>query len=56
MTETAHLQWIYSMHKCAGVHDAMTTTTSLKHNTSDQGPDQHEPFDINEPRLHKVKM
>ena len=24
------------MHKCARVHDAMTTITSLKHNTSDQ--------------------
>ena len=24
------------MHKCAGVHDAMTTTTNLKHKTSEQ--------------------
>ena len=36
MTETVCLQWIYSMYKCAGVHDAMTTITSLKHNTCDQ--------------------
>ena len=36
MTETVHLQWIYSMHKCAGVRDAMTAITNLKHNTSDQ--------------------
>ena len=36
MTETVRLQWIYSMHKCVGVHDAMIIITSLKHNTSDQ--------------------
>ena len=75
MTETVRLQWIYSMHKCAGVHDAMTTITNLKHNTSDQHVelgisrskydfrdlcsiqewfDQHEPFDINEPRLRSL--
>ena len=72
MTETVRLQSIYSMHKCAGVHDAMTTITSLKHNTIDQHVelgisrckcdfealcsiqewfDQHEPFEMNEPRL-----
>ena len=75
ITETVRLQWIYSMHKCAGVHDAMTTITNLKHNTSDQHVelgisrskydfrdlcsiqewfDQHEPFDINEPRLRSL--
>ena len=36
VAETVRLQWIYSMHKCAGVHDAMTTTTNLKHRTSEQ--------------------
>ena len=36
VTETVRLQWIYSMHNCAGVHDAMTTTTNLKHKTSEQ--------------------
>ena len=40
MTETVRLQWIYSMHKCAGVHDAMTTITNLKHNTSYQHVEQ----------------
>ena len=77
MTETVHLQWIYSMHKCARVHDAMTAITNLKHNTSDQHVelgisrckrdfkdlcsiqewfDQHEPFDINEPRLRSLSL
>ena len=36
VTESVRLQWIYSMHKCAGVHDAMTTTTNLRHRTSEQ--------------------
>ena len=36
VTEAVHLQWIYSMHKCAGIHDAMTTVTDLKHKTSEQ--------------------
>ncbi|XP_065911780.1 uncharacterized protein [Dysidea avara] len=36
VTESVHLQWIYSMHKCAGIHDAMTTATNLKHRTSEQ--------------------
>ena len=36
VTETVRLQWIYSMHKCAGIHDAMTTITNLKHKTSEQ--------------------
>ncbi len=36
ITESVRLQWVYSLHKCAGVHDAMTTTTNLKHKTSDQ--------------------
>ena len=36
VAETVRLQWIYSMHKCAAVHDAMTTVTDLKHMTSEQ--------------------
>ena len=36
VTETVHLQWIYSMHKCAGIHDAMTSMTNAKHQTSEQ--------------------
>ena len=36
VTENVRIQWIYSMHKCAGVHDAMTTATGLKHRTSEQ--------------------
>ena len=34
--ESVHLQWICSMHKCAGIHDAMTTATKLRHKTSEQ--------------------
>ena len=36
VTESVRLQWICSMHKCAGIHDAMTTATKLKHRTSEQ--------------------
>ena len=36
VTETVWLQWIYNMHKCAAVHDALTTFTVLKHMTSEQ--------------------
>ena len=36
VTETVLLQWIYSMHKCAAVHDAMTSLTDAKHKTSEQ--------------------
>ena len=36
MTESVRLQWICSLHKCVAVHDAMSTTTNLKHMTSDQ--------------------
>ena len=36
MTESVRLQWVCSLHKRAAVHDAMTTTTNLKHITSDQ--------------------
>jgi hypothetical protein len=75
VTETVRLQWIYSMHKCAGVHDAMTSVTNVKHKTSEQHIDfgtsrsnrdfadlgtiqewldQHEPFNLNEPRLRSL--
>ena len=36
VTETVRLQWIYSLHKCAGIHDAMTRATNLQHRTSEQ--------------------
>ena len=36
MTETIRLQWIYSMHECAGIHNALTTLTGLQHKTSEQ--------------------
>ena len=75
LTESVCQQWIYSMHRCAGVHEAMTTLTNLKHMTSEQHIelgisrsrrdfkdlskiqewfDQHEPFDLNEPRLRSL--
>ncbi len=34
--ESVRLQWIYSMHKCAGIHDAMTTMTNLKNKAIEQ--------------------
>ena len=37
--ESVSLQWIYSMHKCAGIHDAMTPITNTKHKTSKQHVD-----------------
>ena len=36
ITETVRLQWIYSMHRCAAVHDAMTTATHIKPVSSEQ--------------------
>lgn len=75
ITETVRLQWIYSMHNCAAVHDAMTSLTDIKHKTSEQHMelgtsrsnrdfadlhtiqgwlDQHEPFNLNEPRLRSL--
>ena len=36
MTESVRLQWIYTIHKCAGVHNAMTTVTNYEHRTSEQ--------------------
>ena len=39
MTDSVRLQWIYSMHKCARVHNAMTTITNSEHRTSEQHVD-----------------
>ena len=36
ITESVRLQWILSMHKCAGIHEAMTTMTNMKTKTSEQ--------------------
>ena len=36
ITESVRLQWIFSMHKCSGIHDAMTTVTDLKTRASEQ--------------------
>ncbi len=36
ITESVRLQWIYTMHKCAGIHDAMTTVTDVKTTGSEQ--------------------
>ena len=36
ITETVRLQWIYTMHRCAGIHNAMTALTNTKHTTSEQ--------------------
>lgn len=36
VTETVQLQWVYSMHECAAVHNAMTSLTNVKHTASEQ--------------------
>ena len=36
ITESVRLQWIYSMRKCAGIYDAMTTMMNLKNKASEQ--------------------
>ena len=36
MAESVRILWIYSMHKCAQIHDAMTSVTNLAHRTSEQ--------------------
>ena len=36
ITESVRLQWILSMHKCAGIHEAMTTMTDMKTKASEQ--------------------
>ena len=34
-TESVRLTWVYTMHQCASVHNAMTTLTGLHHQTSE---------------------
>ena len=36
MREAVRLLWIYSSHKCAEIHQAMTDVLNSKHGTSDQ--------------------
>ena len=36
MTEIVRQQWVYSMHTCAAIHDAMTSLTGKHHTTSHQ--------------------
>ena len=36
ITEIVRLQWILSMHKCAGIHEAMTMMTDIKTKASEQ--------------------
>ena len=36
MTDSVRTLWIYSMHRCAAVHNAMTSITGLSHRTSEQ--------------------
>ena len=38
-TATVRPQWIYTMHKCAGVHDTMTAFTNTNNKTSEQHVD-----------------
>ena len=40
VTETVRLQWMYSLHKYTGIHDAMTRATNLQYRTSEQHMDQ----------------
>ena len=36
MTESVCKQWVYSMHACAAVHDAMSSLAGKLHITSEQ--------------------
>ena len=36
MTESVRQQWVYNMHACAAIHDAMTSLTGKHHTTSHQ--------------------
>ena len=36
ITESVRLQWILSMHKCAGIHEAMTMMTNMKTKANEQ--------------------
>lgn len=35
-SESVRMTWVHTMHRCAGVHQTMTTITGLQHATSDQ--------------------
>ncbi|MES9882369.1 MAG: hypothetical protein ABW185_15970 [Sedimenticola sp.] len=39
MTESVRQQWVYSLHACAAVHDAMSSLTGKQHTTSEQHVD-----------------
>ena len=36
VTESVHMMWIHSMHRCAGIHNAMSDLTGMHHRTSEQ--------------------
>ena len=36
INETVRIMWICSSHCCAGIHEAMTNLTGIKHRTSEQ--------------------
>ena len=36
ITESFHLQWIFSIHKCAGIHDVLIAMTDMKVTASEQ--------------------
>ena len=35
-TESTRHQWVHTAHQCAGIHDAMTSTTKLNLDSSEQ--------------------
>lgn len=39
VTESVRQQWVYTMHHCTSLHEAMTSLTCKKHETSDQHVD-----------------
>ena len=36
VTESVRMMWIHSMHRCAGIHNAMSDLTGMQHRTSEQ--------------------
>ena len=36
MSDSVRVVWIGSMYRCAGIHEAITTLTNVKRNTSEQ--------------------
>lgn len=36
VTESTRILWTNSMHRCAGVHNAMSNLTGMKHASSEQ--------------------